>query len=158
NGARRGKQVTFVRVDDWVAPSLPRSHNDALRDLVRRYFQSHGPATVHDAGWWSGLTLTDIRHGIERCGDDLEQRTIDRTRYWAAVGGFEPATVPRAHVLLLSNYDEVLGSYADYSPIVAAEFSPPNWTHDSIGPHVVLRNGLVAGGWRRGLTAKRLTV
>ena len=158
SGPRRGRQFTYMLAADRLPPASPRDRGAALGDLMVRYFRSHGPATAHDASWWSGLTVADVRRGIERAGDALEDQTIDGVRSWAGRGGFEPATLPDPHVLLISNYDEVIGSYADYSPVVDAAFSPPNWVHDSVGPHVILRDGLVVGGWRRALDPRRVTI
>jgi hypothetical protein len=129
-----------------------------LRDLTVRYFTSHGPALAKDMAWWSGLTVTDVRLGIELAGDALEMRTIDEKAYVAAGGGFEPAEVPEPFVRLLSNYDEYLGSYADYSPIFDPALPKARTVADVLGAHIVIRDGLVVGGWRRGLTTKLATV
>ena len=42
----------------------------ALGELARRYFTSHGPATIQDFAWWSGLTVTDdtVRAGVREVG------------------------------------------------------------------------------------------
>jgi len=107
--------------------------------------------------WWSGLTVTDVRRGIELAGDVLEQRTIDGKRYVAAEGGFAPDEIPDPHVLMLSNYDEYLGSYTDYSPIFDASLPKARTVADVLGVHIVVRDGLVVGGWRRSIGRDRAT-
>jgi hypothetical protein len=158
NGPRRGKQIPFLLVDDWIAPTSPRSRDDSLRDLTIRYFTSHGPALVKDMAWWSGLTLTDVRRGVELAGAALAGRSIDGQEYVAAPDGFEPGRLTSPHVLLLSNYDEYLGSYADYSPIYDRSLPKARNVADVLGAHIVVRDGLVVGGWRRAIGAKQLTV
>jgi hypothetical protein len=158
NGPRRGRQVTFMLVDDRIPPTPPRSPDDALRTLTVRYFRSHGPALVHDMAWWSGLTVGEVRRGTELAAGDLERRTIDGKDYWAAAGGFVPGDVPEPHVLLLSNYDEYLGSYTDYSPVFDASLPKARNVGDVLGAHLVVRDGLVVGGWRRALARDRVTV
>jgi hypothetical protein len=155
SGPRLGRQFTYALVDDRIAPAAPRDPDLALRDLTVRYFTSHGPALVHDMAWWSGLTVTDVRRGIELGGDVLEQRVIDGKPYVAARGGFEPAVLPDPHVLMLSNYDEYLGSYTDYSPVFDDSLPKTRTIADVLGAHIVLRDGLVVGGWRRRLQADR---
>jgi hypothetical protein len=155
SGPQLGKQLTYELVDDRIEPSQPCGPDDALRALTERYFTSHGPALVHDMGWWSGLTITAIRRGVELAGAALETRTIDGKAYIAAAGGFEPATVPDPHVLLLSNYDEYLGSYRDREPIFDASLPKARTIADILGAHIVVRDGLVVGGWRRSLTRDR---
>ncbi len=48
SGARRGKQFTDALLDERIPMSRPRSRDDAIAELARRYFTSHGPAQVHD--------------------------------------------------------------------------------------------------------------
>lgn len=72
NGPRRGKQATYMLVDDRVGPQPAPASADALRELTIRYFQSHGPALVHDMAWWSGLTVGSVREGIGLAGDAVE--------------------------------------------------------------------------------------
>ena len=45
-GPRAGRQPTFVLLDEWVPTSRSLDRDDALGELARRYFTSHGPATV----------------------------------------------------------------------------------------------------------------
>jgi len=108
--------------------------------------------------WWSGLTVTDVRRGLALAGDTVESRKIDGRDYWAAAGGFAPAAFERPFVRLLSNYDEYLGSYADYSPIYDADLPRARNVGDVLGSHIVIRDGLVVGGWRRALTDRSATV
>jgi Winged helix DNA-binding domain len=158
NGARRGKQFPFLLVDDWIPPTPARSRDDSLRDLTVRYFTSHGPALVKDMAWWSGLTMTDVRRGVELAGAALDRKTIDDLEYVSAPDAFEPGRLPAPHVRLLSNYDEYLGSYADYSPIFDPSLPKARNVADVLGAHIVVRDGLVVGGWRRAIGPKQLTI
>jgi len=160
SGPRRGKQFTYQLVDERIPATPARARDDALRDLVTRYFTSHGPATANDASWWSGLTVTDIRRGVELAGDALEPRSLDGRDLWATAGSFDPTPelVPEPFVRLLSNYDEYLGSYADYSPIYDAALPRARNVGDVLGSHIVIRDGLVVGGWRRALSDRAAVV
>ena len=160
NGPRRGRQATFMLVDDLVPPAPARSRPDALRELTIRYFRSHGPALAHDMAWWSGLTVGSVREGIALAGSALEARRVDGKEYWAASGSFdpEPGLVPEPSVMLLPNYDEYLGSFVDYSPIFDEALPKARNVSDVLGTHIVVRDGLVVGGWRRALARDRVTV
>ena len=158
SGPRRGKQFTYQLVDERIAPVAALAVDVALRELVVRYFTSHGPALVHDMAWWSGLTVSEVRRGIELAGDALETRPLDGKTYVAAAGGFAAGDLPATHVLLLSNYDEFLGSYTDYSPVFDPSLPKARTVADILGAHIVVRDGLVVGGWRRRLDARLLTV
>jgi hypothetical protein len=160
NGPRRGKQATYMLVDDRVPPVVPMARADALRELTIRYFRSHGPALAHDMAWWSGLTVGSVREGIALAGDALEGRRIDDKDYWAAAGAFDPTPglVSEPHVLLLPNYDEALGSYVDYGPMLDDDLPRARTVGDVLGTHLVVRDGLVVGGWRRALGRDRVTL
>jgi len=160
SGPRRGKQFTYQLVDERIPTTRARPREAALAELAVRYFTSHGPATANDASWWSGLTVTDVRRGIELAGDALERRVVDDREHVAAAGRFDPAPglVPEPFVRLLSNYDEYLGSYADYSPIIDDAMPRARNVADVLGAHIVIRDGMVVGGWRRALTDRSATV
>jgi winged helix DNA-binding protein len=158
SGPRRGRQATYALVDQRIPPTAAKTREEALAELTTRYFRSHGPALAHDMAWWSGLTVTDVRRGIELVGPALEHRRVDGKDYWAAAGSFDPGPIPEPHVLLLSNYDEILGSYTDYSPVFDDALPKARTIADVLGAHIVVRNGLVVGGWRRVLGGDRATI
>jgi winged helix DNA-binding protein len=161
SGAFRGKQFTYALLEDR-APSLPEPFDrDAARaELVRRYFTSHGPALVRDFVWWSGLVTADARAGIASLGDELVREMIDGKEYWSAASAPTEVEVevPPGTVHLLPNYDEYLGSYADYEPIFDAALPRARTIADILGVHIVVRDGLVVGGWKRKIEADRAVI
>ena len=160
SGPRRAKQATYQLVDERIPPAPPMAQADALRELTVRYFRSHGPALVHDMAWWSGLTVSAVREGIELSGPALEGRRVDGKQYWARAGSFdpEPGLVPDGLVLLLPNYDEALAAYTDYSPAMDEALPRARNVGDVLGGHPVVRDGLIVGGWRRALGREHVTV
>jgi hypothetical protein len=60
-GTMEGKQHTFVLLDEWIPKNKIISRDDALGEMALRYFDSHGPYTLQDFSWWSGLTDSDAR-------------------------------------------------------------------------------------------------
>ena len=69
SGPRQGKQFTYALLEERAAPAPAISRDEALAELVRRYFSSHGPATFKDFAWWSGLTSRDAKEGVAMNGD-----------------------------------------------------------------------------------------
>ena len=84
SGARRGKQFTYALLDEVVPVSRKLDHDEALAELTRRYFTSHGPATPQDFAWWSGLTANDARTGLAMNSACLAREVIDGQDYWFA--------------------------------------------------------------------------
>ena len=79
SGPVHNNQHTYALLEKRVPVKSRRSRDEALAELTRRYFTSHGPATVKDFAWWSGLTLTDIQEGIALNGKKLVSETIDNS-------------------------------------------------------------------------------
>ena len=82
SGARQGRQHAYALFDDRVPPGVPFDRDEALAGAVRRFFTSHGPATVRDFTWWSYLTVADARRGLALRGDDLESIEVTGRTYW----------------------------------------------------------------------------
>ena len=159
SGPLRGKQHTYALVDERipVAPSL--THDEALAALARRYFTSHGPASVRDFAWWSGLTISDARLGVELVRPDLQRVNLDGHTYWTGTcTGSAETTDPIVH--LVPNYDEHVVAYKDHSHTIdpAAREALRIRTDGPLNVHLVMRNGLIVGGWRRTLEKGRCVV
>lgn len=154
SGARRGTQSTYALLDERVPPAATRSRDDALAELTRRYFTSHGPAQVADGAWWSGLTTGDVRRGLELVDRELDKEVIDGKTYW-----FRKAAAARGDdktAYLLGLYDEYLIAYKDRS----AALDQSRWgrmVRDPFSAPIVV-NGKVIGGWRRSVKAERMTI
>ncbi|MGN6398186.1 MAG: winged helix DNA-binding domain-containing protein [Mucilaginibacter sp.] len=155
SGGRQGNQFTYALFDDRVPqyPSLP--HNDAVKELVKRYFISRGPATVQDFTWWSGLTVTDAKAGIEANRDRLTEVILNGVRYLVNKG--RQQTIGRAPLAyLLPAYDEYAVAYSDRNVAINKKYKEQ--TKYIIFAPAVLIDGKVAGTWRRTLKGKALEV
>lgn len=98
-GPRAGKQPTLVLLDEWVPNAKRLERPEALTELTTRYFTSHGPATVHDFAWWSGLTIADVRAGLEGATSRLLSEVIDGRTYWFAATKQAAAQLERAKAM-----------------------------------------------------------
>ena len=65
SGALKGKQHTYAFLDERVPQKRKLTRDEALAELTERYFLSHGPATIKDYSWWSGLSTIGAKSGIE---------------------------------------------------------------------------------------------
>jgi hypothetical protein len=153
SGPRRGKRQTYALLDQRIPPSRPREREEALAELARRYVEGHGPAQAIDLAWWSGLTVAQARAALELAAGSLEREMIDGRAFWSAPGAAGSAGAaaafgrPRVH--LLPNYDELFVAFRDRSDGLDPELPPPARVAAEILNHVVVRDGLGVGGWRR---------
>jgi hypothetical protein len=146
SGPRRRKHHTYALLAQRVpaAPSLSR--DEALATLTCKYFASHGPATIRDFVWWSGLSTADARRGLDI--NRARSQTIDGLAYWA-VG---PRTVrPDARAAyLLPVYDEYVVAYRDRAAVPHhATGAPGSHAAGVVTFHqAVVIGGQVAGTWK----------
>jgi len=75
SGPRIGKQFTYALLEERAPASKILDRDEALVELTQRYFRSHGPATLQDFVWWSGLTVEDARRGMAQVGTPRSRRT-----------------------------------------------------------------------------------
>jgi hypothetical protein len=154
SGPRRGKQSTYALLASRVPRTARLDRDEALGTVVRRFLQGHGPATLRDFVWWSGLTTPDATRGLEIA---RATRGEDGRIYWT-VGSGRPTTRKRL-VHLLPIYDEYLVAYKDREAIpqgalqiTSAYGRPVNFQH------AVIVDGRVAGTWRIARTARAIVM
>ena len=136
SGPRRGKQFTYALIAERAPKASTFSRDEALAALTRRYLQSHGPATVRDFVWWSGLATAEARRGLEIAR--ARNQECDGMIYWT-VGAQSRAAATDRRVHLLPIYDEYTVAYRDRVVV----------PHGSINfRHVLVVDGQIAGTWR----------
>jgi hypothetical protein len=156
SGPRRGKQFTYALLDAQAPAGPALTREEALARLAGRYFASRGPATPHDFAKWASLTLDDARRGLEGVEGDLRRDVVEGATYWS-FGAIPSAGAAGARALLLSLFDEYIGSYRDRSAIVAPEHVPKLWAGNAV-THVLLLDGKIVGTWRRRPAVKAVNV
>ena len=146
SGARRGKQFTFALLDELVPVSKTLERDEALAELARRYFTSHGPATLQDFVWWSGLTAADARAGLEMAKSQLIQEAIGGQAYWLSPST-PTAKVASPTAYLLPPYDEYTVAYKDRTAGLDPAYAKQ--TGNGIFSPTIAVNGQIVGTWKR---------
>lgn len=155
--AREGKQHTFALLDEWVPASKSLTRDESLAEVARRYFTGHGPATLQDFVWWSGLTVADARAGLEMVSPQLPQETIDEQTYWAApdmpVTGEASPTA-----FLLPSFDEYLVGYRDRGAVLNPSYAKQAAPGGGVLSATVVLDGQVGGTWKRTIKRDRIVL
>ncbi|MDQ6846269.1 MAG: winged helix DNA-binding domain-containing protein [Candidatus Dormibacteraeota bacterium] len=149
NGPLRGKQHTYALLDEVVPPAAAKDRAVALAELAARYYTSHGPATIKDFAWWSGLSTADASTGTNTAQPRLERTDLAGRTYWfAPTAHTTSGAVPTAH--LLPDFDEYTVAYADRTHLIdAADLHHMPSRMDVISNNVLVVNGRVVGSWAR---------
>ncbi len=147
-GPRRGKQQTFVLLDEWIPPAPKYEREQALAELARRYFSGHGPATLKDYTWWSGLTISEAKAGLEMIKQELVEEVYDGQHTWRADNPVPPSEDTQV-VHLLPGFDEYLVGYQDRSAVLDGQYARRANNGGGILNPVILSGGRVVGTWKR---------
>jgi hypothetical protein len=157
SGGRQGKQFTYALLDERVPSTKAIDRQDALAILTDRYFTSHGPATLQDYVWWSGLTVADAKAGLEMVKHKLFSESIDGNKYWFTErqDAFENKT-PTA--FLLPNYDEYIVSYKDRSATIESSDINKADPRGTIFNYTIIINGRICAIWKRTIGKNKVDV
>ena len=156
SGPRRAGQLTYALLADRAPRSRRLSRDEALAELTLRYFRSHGPATIRDFVWWSGLLTADAKRGLEM--NKARHESVNGRTYWTV--GHTPARATRSRpVHLLPIYDEYIVAYRDRNAV-------PHTTTKIVSPsgglvtfqHALVIDGKVTGTWRTARSKEGLAV
>ncbi len=146
-GSRKGKQTTITLLDDWVPDGRMLQGDEALAELAGRYFTSHGPATLADFSWWSGLNAAEARRGLQAVRARLAPLTVDGRTYWSGPTADPPrGNGPALH--LLPPFDEFSVAYKDRRELVDPALGKT--IGYGLGPSVI-SDGRLIGRWKRTL-------
>ncbi len=158
SGPLRGKQHTYALLDQVVPPVPARDRATALAELAGRYYTSHGPATIKDFAWWSGLSTADATTGTNTAQPQVECAELAGRTYWFAPTA-QPRSGPVPTTHLLPDFDEYTVAYADRTHLIeAADLHHMPSRMDVISNNVVVINGRVVGSWKRAVESGTVRV
>ena len=157
SGAVKNNKQTYALLAER-APNQQKFHKEeALAVLAERYFTSHGPATLHDFVWWSGLGVTDARKGLEMAKHALVSDTVANEVYWFPASLID-MVIGAPSVYLLPAFDEFLISYRDRSASINSVHNPKAISSNGVFRPVVVIDGQVTGLWKRSFKKEKVMV
>ncbi|MBI5964381.1 MAG: AlkZ family DNA glycosylase [Chloroflexi bacterium] len=154
--SKAGKQ-TYALLEERVPKPKAMKKEEALGKLAKRYFTSHGPATLQDFVWWSGLSVGDAKSALEMAKPGLVSETIDSQIYWFD-NSFSMTRREKDSVYLLPAYDEIIISYRDRSASLFFEHNNLTISNNGIFRPVIVVNGQVIGLWKRTIKKEKVIV
>jgi hypothetical protein len=157
--ARKGKQPTFTLLDEWIPTTTTLTYDEALAELAKRYFTSHGPATIQDFAWWSGLTVTESKKAVEMVSSYFNKEVIDGQVYYMRNNALPVKSKSQA-IYLLPNFDEYLVAYKDRTAALDAKYAKQviGAAGNGIFSPVIVLNGKVVATWKRTIKKDNVSV
>ena len=164
----RGQRVRFTNPRSWlrvegVTVTDEPAEEEALRDVVRRFVATNGPASSGEiARWWGGPSATRIEQLVGTLGDEVTPVDVDGVRAWALAGHADAiaAAEPTRSVRLLPTFDQYVIGTTKHSHELMPESAFRDRVHRQAGwvSPVLVVDGLIEGVWSHARKGKRLAV
>jgi len=158
SGALKGKEHTYALLEERAPKTIKLTRDEALAELTKRYFASHGPATVKDYAWWSSLSVAEVKRGIEIVASQLNHETLAGHDYWF-INSDDNKPASKSAIYLLPNFDEYIIGYTDRSAIFDAAYAQGlDARHNPLFQHTIVIDGQIMGTWKRKLKKGKVVV
>ena len=158
SGKRDGKESTYALLDERVPKGKKLLKEEALAELLKRYFSSHGPATLQDFTWWSGCSVANAKAGLEAIKSKLVSEKIGEQTYYWIPGGSKNSTDHLKTCFLLPAFDEYLISYKDRNAALEKGHTPKALSSNGIFYPSIIVHGKAVGVWKRIIKKDKVTI
>ena len=148
NGMVCNNKQTYALLHEWVPREKDLSKEESLRKLAGKFFSSHGPATLQDFLWWSGLLTSDAKKAIELIRHEFICEEINGKSYWMK-NDIQTPPAQKDSALLLPAFDEFVVSYKDRSEILQEKNYREVITRTGVFSPTITWNGQIIGLWKR---------
>ncbi len=158
-GPDRGKEITFVRQDQWLSGPGPLSEEEAGKALLRGYLRSYGPATLQDFAAWTGMAAGEAASIRNQFGDEVIEVSVEGRPGLTLredLAAIKATAEDHATVRLLPSFDAYLLGHRDKSHLVDKEHYKLVYRKAGWLSPVVLSGGRAIGIWSQEHRGRRL--
>lgn len=137
--------AAHTSAEHWL--NRPLSDTESIDNLVFRYFDAFGPATIADLQQWSGIRR--LREVVERNSHRLE-RHLDANgqERFDTAGRVHPHLETPAPVRFLGEFDNILLAHTNRTHVISEEDRRRVFTVNGIIRATILVDGFVHGMWK----------
>jgi len=141
-----GPRPSYVAARDQQRPG---DVGVSMQQLVRRYLEGFGPATIQDIAAFSTIYRPPVKEAVEALGDALAcVEGPNGEQLFDVPGGLLPPEETPAPPRLMAMWDNILLGYVDRSRMIPPQYRQHvNRKNGDILP-TLLVDGYVAGVWR----------
>jgi hypothetical protein len=148
SGAPKGKNQTYALLEERAPKPTSLTREESLAKLAGKYFTSHGPATIQDFIWWSGLPVKDAKNALESIKPELISIETNQQTFWLSDPSLNFITNTKS-IYLLPAFDEFIISYRDRSPSILADDHKKAISENGLFRPIIVEDGRVTGIWKK---------
>lgn len=149
SGRIKAQKQTYALLAERIPDGIMLHKEEALGKLAVKYFSSHGPATLKDFIWWSGLPVGDAKKGLELIKSQLIAETVGPETYYLTPQFATITPGRKTTAYLLPAFDEYLISYKDRTAAIPLTDQEKAFTSNGIFRPIIVVDGEVTGIWKR---------
>lgn len=153
SGPEINNKPTFTLLEKRVPVKIKYTREESIALLTKKYFQSHGPATIKDFVWWSGLNNTEAKKGIEMNKPEIKFVTEGMDNYWYFAENSDTG-IDNYQIYLLPAFDEFIISYRERKFIIADDNYSKLISNNGIFRPVIIFKRQAIGTWKRTVRKK----
>ncbi len=157
SGKNKNGKPTFALLDERVPISNKIIREEALFLLAKKYFTSHGPATIDDFSWWSGLSIKECRKAVEMNKNAFISEKIGTQTYFFS-SSFSYTKTNNKKVFLLPAFDEFIIAYKNRSASLLPEQHKKTISNNGIFRPMIVVNGQITGIWKRTIQKDKVLI
>jgi hypothetical protein len=157
SGSIKNSKQTYALLRERVPVMRRLKHEESLAQLAQNYFKSHGPATIQDFTWWSGLPASQARFALELIKAFFYHEKIGDNQYWFPDLKYDQMP-DRSHVYLMPAYDEFIISYKDRTSSLIVEDHKKTVSTNGIFRPIIVIDGKVEGIWKRTIQKDKMVL
>jgi hypothetical protein len=146
SAGRGGSESLWMRSADWLTTrQKPPGQEECVVELVRKYIECYGPATLDDIAYWTFLTKKDVNMALNEL--KLKEETFSDSRYFSTGSDVDAGEPPE--VIILPEFDSLMMGYKDKSRFLPHGHLKSVFLNLAMINRTVLLDGFVAATWKR---------
>lgn len=157
-GLQQRREITLVRVDQWLPKLKKVSEGEAQQILLRRYLSAYGPATLHDFSKWAGLPVPEAKAAGELLKEELVEVNVEGNAALILRDDYDQlrnSALGGQNLRLLPNFDAYLLAHVEKDHLVDSRYYKRVYRNQGWISPVILLNGKVIGLWSIQRRARR---
>jgi hypothetical protein len=150
-----GSEGRFAHRERWL-PNLPWQPPDpetANLDVVRRYLQSYGPATIQDFAYWRGVAGREARPWFNSLAGELTEVELEGQSLLALAADLDELQAPPPPpeswpTRMLYRFEPMLLPHRDKTWLIDPAYYKRVWRPAGHIEGTILAHGQLVGTWR----------